>query len=123
MTTIDPRNIVESYLNLRSSRQYDQLEKVLSENVEYESPLSTYNSSVDLVSDMIENSDEFEGALNVKKVFVDGDDVCAIYEQKCTDPSVGDVTFTEWYKVSGNRIAMIRSTFDTRSIVESRSQI
>ncbi len=123
MTSVDPRHVVENYLNWRSAREYEKLQKVLSDDVEYESPLSSYTSSEDLVSDMIENSDEFEGGLNVKKVFVDGDDVCAIYQQKCSDPSVGDVTFTEWYKVSGDRIAMIRSTFDTRPLVESRSQI
>jgi hypothetical protein len=119
MASVNPKNVVESYLNLRSSRKYDELDGILSEKVEYKSPLSKYSSSSELVNSMKKSTDGFTG-ISVKKVFVDGDDVCAIFDQ---DSSLGKISFTEWYTVREDRIAKIESTFDTSLIVKSRSQI
>ncbi len=122
MASVNPKNLVENYLNLRTSQKFDELNALLAEKVEYRSPLSRYGNSNELVTNMKRNAEGLTG-LNLKKLFVDGDDVCAIYEQKSADPAVGEIVFTEWFTIESDRIAKIESTFDTSRIVKSRSQI
>jgi hypothetical protein len=119
---MDPISVVESYLNSRSTKNYDDLMHVLSENVEYKSPLSKYFSADELVSNMRTNADGLD-QIKLKKLFVDGSDVCAIFDQTTYDREVGDLTFTEWYKVEGDKIKSIEANFDSSPLLKSRSQI
>ena len=49
----------------------------------------------------------------MKKVFVDGDDVCLLYNLNTSDPPLSSFT-CEWYHVQGGKIASIKVVFDAR---------
>lgn len=119
---MDPISVVENYLNSRNTKNYEDLGRLLSENVEYKSPLSRYSSAIDLVDNMRKNSDGLN-QIRLKKLFVDGSDVCAIFDQTSDDSALGELTITEWYKVEDSKIKSIEANFDSRPLVDSRSQI
>ena len=48
-----------------------------------------------------------------RKMFVDGDDVCMLYDMVTKTPA-GTAFICEWYRVKGDRIASIRVVFDAR---------
>jgi hypothetical protein len=49
------------------------------------------------------------GTYDIKKTFVDGDDVCLLYDFKT--PSAA-VFFCSWYQIKGGKIASIQTVFD-----------
>ena len=48
-----------------------------------------------------------------KKTFVDGDDVCLLYDMVTNTPA-GTAFICEWYRVQADKIATIRAVFDAR---------
>src|SRR6266496_3726539 len=51
--------------------------------------------------------------IDLKKVFVDGDDVCVLYEMVTSTPA-GTAFIAEWYQVKDGKIAALRAVFDAR---------
>jgi hypothetical protein len=51
--------------------------------------------------------------VDVKKIFVDGSDVCMLYDMVTRSPA-GTAFIAEWIQVKGDRIASIRTVFDAR---------
>ena len=52
------------------------------------------------------------GRYDIKKVFVDGDDICLLYDfitEKVT------AFFCSWYKVKAGKISSIQTIFDPRA--------
>lgn len=52
-------------------------------------------------------------AAEQQKVFVEGDDVCIVYDL-VTDTPAGTVPMAGWYHVRGGKIASVRVFFDAR---------
>ncbi len=48
-----------------------------------------------------------------RKTFVDGDDVCLLYDMVTNTPA-GTAFICEWYRVRGDWIGSIRAVFDAR---------
>jgi hypothetical protein len=48
-----------------------------------------------------------------KKIFVDGNDVCLLYDMVTNTP-VGTAFIAEWYHVKDNKIGSLRIVFDAR---------
>jgi hypothetical protein len=51
--------------------------------------------------------------IDVKKMFVDGDDVCVLYDMVTKTPA-GTAFVAEWYQIRGDKIASVRVVFDAR---------
>ena len=51
--------------------------------------------------------------VDMKKMFIDGNDVCLLYDLVTKTPA-GTAFVCEWYKVKGEKIAEIRTVFDAR---------
>jgi hypothetical protein len=51
--------------------------------------------------------------VEVKKMFVDGDDVCLLYDMVTKTPA-GTAFIAEWHHVTGDKISAIRVVFDAR---------
>ena len=53
--------------------------------------------------------------IEVKKLFVDGNDVCMLYDMVTKTPA-GTAFIAEWIVVQGDKIAAIRTVFDARPV-------
>ena len=102
------REIVMSYIGALGSQDYDSARNWLGDNVLVKGPAGEAFRSPD---DFIAMMQKQRGKYDIKKVFVDGDDVCLLY-----DFITKTVTafFSSWYKVKDGKIISIQTVFDPR---------
>ncbi len=104
------RDIVQQYFtafyggDAQSARQY------LVDNLSFSGPAATF-STADEYLKATEHAVRAVKGLEKHKVFVDGRDVCIIYDLLVDNP-VGSIAIAEWYHL-GKRIASIRTILDT----------
>jgi hypothetical protein len=86
--------------------------KLVHDDMSFKGPLESFDrpepyfESLKKLAGIIERVD-------VLKVFVDGDDVCQIYDLVTRTPA-GTAFVSEWFKVRGGKIGAIRTVFDAR---------
>ncbi|HUI00669.1 MAG TPA: nuclear transport factor 2 family protein [Nitrososphaerales archaeon] len=103
------RDVVMSYINALDGQRYDDALGHLDDRVRIRGPAGeTFGKPLDFI-DMLR---KYRGKYDVKKVFVDGDDVCVLYDLKTTGPTV---FMSSWYQVKGGRIVSVQTVFDPRA--------
>jgi len=103
------KEVVMSYIDAMDKRDYATAKRYLSANVFIKGPAGEAFRSADEFLKMMESQ---RGRYDMKKVFVDGDDVCLLYDfitEKVT------TFFCSWYQVKEGKIATIRTVFDPRA--------
>jgi hypothetical protein len=106
----DRKTLTLEYLNAVGQHQYRKVEALLAPDLQFRGPSRTLGSA-----------DEFAAALkrlgaihvrnDVKRVFVDGDEVCVIYDF-VTDTPAGALPTIEWLRFEGERIRSIDLYYD-----------
>jgi len=104
----DAKEIVMSYIKALDSQDYDSARNFLGDNVLVKGPAGEAFRSPDEFMSMMQKQ---RGKYDVKKMFVDSDDVCLLY-----DFITRTVTtfFSSWYKVKDGKIVSIQTVFDPR---------
>lgn len=101
-----PKGIVMSYIAALDQQRYNDALGVLHEKVRIRGPAGeTFGKPLDF----IEMLRKYHGRYDVKKVFVDGDDVCVLYNLVMAGPNV---FMSSWYQVRDGKIVSIRTVFD-----------
>ncbi len=104
----DPKEVVVSYISALDSQQYDAALNLLHDDVRIRGPAGeTFGKPLDF----IEMLRKYRGRYEIKKVFVDGGDVCVLYDLATTGPTV---YMASWYQVKDDKIASINTVFDPR---------
>ena len=104
-----PKDVVMSYIKALDGRQYEAALEHLHDKVRIRGPAGeTFGKPLDF----IEMLRKYLGRYDVKKVFVDGDDVCVLYDLKTTGPTV---SMSSWYQVKDGKIISIQTVFDPRA--------
>jgi ketosteroid isomerase-like protein len=104
-----PKEVVLSYIDAMGKRDYAGARQYLSDNVFIKGPAGEAFRSAD---DFLKMMEQQRGKYDMKKVFVDGADVCLLYDfvtEKVT------TFFCSWYQVKDGKIATIRTVFDPRA--------
>jgi len=104
----DAREIVMSYIKALDSQDYDSARKWLGDNVLVKGPAGEAFRSPDEFISMMQKQ---RGKYDIKKVFVDGDDVCVLYD---FITRAVKTFFSSWYKVKNGKIISIQTVFDPR---------
>jgi hypothetical protein len=95
-----------SYIRALDAQHYEAALERLHERVRIRGPAGeTYGKPLDF----IEMLRKYRGKYDVKKIFVDGNDVCVLYDLKTTGPTV---FMSSWYQVKGGKIVSIHTVFD-----------
>jgi hypothetical protein len=104
----NPRDTVMSYVNALDNHDYNSARNWLGDNVLVKGPAGEAFRSPDEFIRMMQKQ---QGKYEIKKVFVDGDDVCLLY-----DFITRTVTafFASWYKVKDGKIILVQTVFDPR---------
>jgi len=103
------KELVMSYIDAMDKRDYAAAKRCLSDNVFIKGPAGEAFRSAD---DFLKMMEKQRGKYDMKKVFVDADDVCLLYDfvtEKVT------TFFCSWYQVKEGKIATIRTVFDPRA--------
>ncbi len=98
-----------SYIEALDRRRYDDALNYLHDGVRIRGPAGeTFGKPLDF----IEMLRKYQGRYDVKKMFIDGDDVCLIYDLRTTGPTV---FMSSWYQVKDGKIVSIQTVFDPRA--------
>jgi hypothetical protein len=103
------REVVMSYISGMDERDYAAVRPYLGDSVFIKGPGGEAFRSPDEFLKMMQQQ---RGRYDIRKVFVDGDDVCLLYNF-VTDQAT--VFFCSWYQVKAGKIASIETIFDPRA--------
>lgn len=109
------KQVVLSYIQALDKNEYKIAEGYLNKSIQIRGPSGEVFSNP---ADFIGMLQKHRGKYDVKKVFVDGDDVCLFYDFK----SGSSVLMCSWYRVSGGKITSIQTIFDPRPFASAASE-
>jgi hypothetical protein len=110
MTTTDRKKRALEYLDAVGRQQYDRVEQLLAPDLRFKGPAMTRTSAQDLIG-ALKRLAAIHVRNEIKRVFVDGDDVCVIYDF-VTDTAAGALPAIEWLRFDGERIRSIDLYYD-----------
>lgn len=108
------RETVMSYIKAMDDRDYAIARNYLDENVRVKGPGGEAFRSRDEFLKMMEQQ---RGKYDLKKVFVDGSDVCLLYD--FVTPKVSTF-FCSWYQLKDGKIHSIQTVFDPRAFAATQ---
>ena len=109
------KDVVLSYIKALDTRDYASARNYLSDNVRVKGPGGEGFRSPDEFLGMMQKQ---QGNYDLKRVFVDGDDVCLLYDFKTKTVTT---FFSSWYQVKNGRIVSIQTVFDTRAFAAAQA--
>lgn len=98
-----------AYIDAMDKRDFAAVRNYLGNDIFIKGPAGEAFRSADDFLTMMEKQN---GKYDMKKVFVDGEDVCLLYD--FVTPKVSTF-FCSWYQVKDGKIASIRTVFDPRA--------
>jgi len=104
--------IVDEYFELWSQCKYDECDRLLSRNLRFEGPFDRFEDSASFV-EAVKRLAPIVKEIRKRKEFVDGPDVCIIYDFVTNTPA-GTVPIAEWFHVENGKISSIQAIFDAR---------
>jgi hypothetical protein len=111
--TIDPRQIVDDYLEALMARDFERARSLLADSgFHYVSPIHTFDDA-DAFIEFSLYSSGVVGQLEVRKVFADENDVCHLLTLTTYLGDKGHTPVAQWTQVDDNgRIRRIELLFD-----------
>ena len=110
MTTTDRKTLALAYLSAVAKHQYNEVEALLAPDLHFRGPTMTRTSAADYLG-ALKRLGAIHVRNDVKRVFVDGDEVCVIYDF-VTDTPAGALATIEWLRFDGGRIRSIDLYYD-----------
>jgi ketosteroid isomerase-like protein len=106
----DRKKLALAYLEAVAKQQYDQVAGFLAPDLRFRGPAMTYTSAGDFVG-ALKRLAAIHVRNDIKRVFVDGDHVCVIYDF-VTDTTAGALPAVEWLQFEGGRISSVDLYYD-----------
>jgi hypothetical protein len=111
-TVFVKRRAGQDHLQLRSGGgRVERARALVHDDVSFEGPIDSFSDADSYIASLRQLAQIMIGAAK-QKVFVDGDDVCVIYDLK-TMPVPSSRT-CEWYRVRDGKVASVSVVFDAR---------
>jgi hypothetical protein len=107
----DSAHVAESFFDAWTSKDFPRARELLLDDVSFNGPLDSFSDADSYLASLQQLSGMVTGA-EKRKVFVDGDDFCVIYDLK-TAP-VPSTRVCEWYRLSDGKVASVSVVFDAR---------
>jgi hypothetical protein len=106
----DAAQIAQQFLGAVGEKDFTGARALLHDDLDFRGPIDTFDNADDYI-DALERLSQITRGADVQKVFVDGDDVCVIYD---LHTAVANSPVAEWQRISGDKIAAVRVFFDAR---------
>jgi len=101
----------EDFFDAWTSKDFERARELVHDDVSFEGPIDSFSDADSYVASLRQLAHIVTGA-DKKKVFVDGNDVCVIYDL-LTVPVPSSRT-CEWYRVRDGKVASVSVVFDAR---------
>ena len=112
MANANTSEIVESYRVALDKGDFATARTLMQDNMSFQGPLDTFHTADQYIQAITKLASIIQ-RIDVKKVFIDGNDVCVLYDMVTNTPA-GTAFIGEWYQVTGGKIAALRAVFDAR---------
>src|SRR5262245_33447864 len=99
MTDTSTSQVVESYRAALGSGDFATARTLMQDEMSFTGPLDTF-ATADQYLEAARKLASIIQRIDVKKVFVDDDDVCVLYNMVTNTPA-GTALIAEWYQVKG----------------------
>jgi ketosteroid isomerase-like protein len=107
----DAADVAEGFFDAWTGKDFERARSLLHDDVSFEGPIDTFSDAESYIESLRQLSGIVTGT-EKRKVFVDADDVCVIYDLK-TAPVPSSRT-CEWYHVRDGKIESVSVVFDAR---------
>jgi ketosteroid isomerase-like protein len=114
-TTLDPKLVASRCLEAWSKGDFDAARALLDEHVQFTGPLG-HTEGVDDYIEGVRGLARAITAVEQRRIFGEGDDVCIVYDL-VTKTKAGSVPTAGWYRVRHGRIVSINAFFDARALI------
>src|SRR5262249_53982073 len=105
-------SIVEEFKEALGQGDVAGARKLLHDDLSFRGPIDTFDRPEPYL-EALNKLSHIVQRVEVKKMFVDGNDVCLLYDMVTNTPA-GTAFIAEWFHVKGGKIASIRTVFDPR---------
>lgn len=112
MTNASASEIVKNYRAALGRGDFATARTLMQDDMTFHGPFDTFNTA-DQYLEATRRLASIIQRIDLKKMFVDSDDVCVLYDMVTNTPA-GTAFIAEWYRVSGGKIAALRAVFDAR---------
>lgn len=107
---ITNKALAMAYLNAAGEKQLDRVANLLHPGIAFAGPIMSFNKVENYISALLKLG-TIQLGYDVKRVFAEGDEVCAIYDL-LTDTPVGAIPCVEWINIHNGKIISIQLMFD-----------
>jgi len=112
------KEVVLAYIKALDNQDYNVARSYMYDNLPIKGPGESFDKPEKLLKILQLSHAKYD----VKKVFVDGDDVCLLYDVTTSTPPV-TVFMCSWYHVKGGKISSIWTIFDPRPFASAAGQL
>jgi ketosteroid isomerase-like protein len=104
--------IVQAFKQSLAKGDVASARKLLRDDLQFRGPIDAFDRPEPYL-EALQKLHPIVERVDVKKLFVDGDDVCMLYDMVTRTPA-GTAFIAEWMHVKDGQIASIRTVFDAR---------
>lgn len=104
--------IVQRFMQTLGNGDFAAARNLLDDNLSFRGPIDAFEEAEPYI-EALRRLHHIIQRVDMKRMFVDGDDVCVLYDMVTTTPA-GTAFIAEWYQVKRGKIAAIRTVFDAR---------
>jgi hypothetical protein len=104
--------VVQSFKEALGRGDWAAARKLLHDRISFQGPIDQFDRPEPYL-EAVKKLHPIIERIDMKKVFVDGDDVCSLYDMVTNTPA-GTAFIVEWHQVKGDKISAIRVVFDAR---------
>ena len=104
--------MVQRFHSAVGRKDFAAARKLLHDDLEFRGPIDTFHKANDYI-EAIKKLSGMVKSVHVHKLFVDGNDVCVLYDMVTNTPA-GTSFISEWFRIKGDKISEIRVVFDAR---------
>ena len=112
------KKVVLAYIKALDNQDYNAARSYMNDRLLIKGPGESFDKPEKLLKILQSSHAKYD----VKKAFVDGDDVCLLYDLTSSTPPV-TVFMCSWYHVKGGKISSIWTIFDPRPFASAARQL
>ena len=112
MSGTDAKAVADKFFSAWTKGDLDTARTLLHDDVSFAGPIDSFDNA-DAYVGALRGLSQIVASAEEQKVFVDGNDVCVIYDLVTKTPA-GTAATAEWYHVRDGKISSVRVYFDAR---------
>jgi hypothetical protein len=119
MTTENSKTIVLAYHDAFYKNDKAVVRQLLADNGNFIGPLNSFTNA-DAFLESAAIFMKLSKSTEIKKIFMDGEDVCILYDSTTIVPSIPTFPVASWFKIESGKIKFFQVHFDPSPFVKAK---